>query len=60
MDPLTPRPGYPRRLRVAALVLSSMLIAALLALDYFVIGRIFAPGISQLITLVIGIAGVLG
>ena len=59
MDPLTPRLGYPRRLRIAALVLPSLLIAALLALDYFVVGRVFAPGFSQLVTLVIGVAGVL-
>ena len=52
-------PGYPRRLRVAALVLPSLLIAALVAVDYFVVGRLFDSGISHLITLAIGVAGVL-
>ena len=56
---MTPGRGYPRRLRVAALVLPSLLIAALLALDYFVIRPLVAPGLSQLITLLIGVAGVL-
>ena len=58
-DP-SPRPsGYPRRLRIAALVLPSMLIAGLVALDYFLVERNFAVGVSHLITLVIGVAGVL-
>ncbi len=60
MDPVTrPRAGYPRRLRITALVLPSLLIAALLALDYFLIRPLVAPGLSQLITLLIGVAGIL-
>jgi len=51
--------GYPRRIRIAALVLPSLLIAALVALDYFVIERIFPSGVSHLLTLIIGVAGVL-
>ena len=51
--------GYPPRLRIAAMVLPSLLIAALVALDYIVIERIFAPGLSHLVTIVIGVAGVL-
>ena len=56
----TPRGGgYPRRLRIAAMVLPSLLIAGLVALDYFVIERLFPAGISHLVTIVIGVAGVL-
>ena len=51
--------GYPRRLRIAALVLPSLLIAALLALDYFVLEQLFPAGISHAVALVIGVAGVL-
>ncbi len=50
---------YPRRLRIAAMVLPSMLIAGLVALDYFLIERLFPVGISHLVTIVIGVAGVL-
>lgn len=53
------RSGYPRRLQIAALVLPSLLIAGLVGLDYFLVERAFAPGVSHLITLVVGIAGVL-
>ena len=51
--------GYPRRLRLAALVLPSLLIAGLVALDYFLVERLVPVGISHLLTLVIGVAGVL-
>lgn len=51
--------GYPRRLRIAAVVLPSLLIAGLVALDYFVVERVFTSGISHLVTVVIGVAGVL-
>jgi len=50
---------YSRRLRVAAVLLPSLLIAALMALDFFLVERFFSPGISHLITVVIGVAGVL-
>src|SRR5689334_21035606 len=53
------RSGYPRRLRIAALVLPSLLIAGLVALDYFLVERLFPVGLSHLVTLVIGVAGVL-
>lgn len=51
--------GYPRRLRIAAMVLPSMLIAGLVALDYFLVERLFPVGWSHLVTVVIGVAGVL-
>ena len=51
--------GYPRRLRIAAFVLPALLIAALLALDYFVVERLVPAEMSHLVTLVIGVAGVL-
>lgn len=54
-----PGPGYSRRLRVAAIVLPSLLIAALVGLDYFLSVRLFPVGLSHLVTLVIGVAGVL-
>jgi signal transduction histidine kinase len=58
-EPAARQGGYPRRLRIAALVLPSLLIAGMVALDYFVIERIFPSGVSHLITIVIGVAGVL-
>ncbi len=60
-DPTTraARAGYSPQLRVAAFVLPSVLIAALMALDFFVLERVFEPGLSHLITLVVGVAGVL-
>lgn len=57
--PRSGRAGYPTRFRVAAFVLPAILIAALLALDYLVVERLFPSGVSQLVTLVIGVAGVL-
>ena len=51
--------GYPRRLRIAALVLPSLLIASLVALDYFVFESLFPAGLSHLITLIVGVTGVL-
>jgi signal transduction histidine kinase len=53
------RSGYPERLRVAAFVLPSLLLAALMALEYFVVDRIFPRGIAHLVTFVIGLAGIL-
>ena len=52
--------GYSRGLRAAAFILPALLITALMALDFFVLGNVFPPGVSHLITLLIGIAGVLG
>ena len=40
-------------------VLPSLLIAGLLALDFFVIEPVFSSGLSHLITLLIGVAGVM-
>jgi signal transduction histidine kinase len=53
------RTGYPRRLRIAALVLPAVLIAALVALDYFVVERLFDSAVGHMIILAIGVAGVL-
>jgi signal transduction histidine kinase len=52
-------PGYSRRLRIAAIVLPSLLIAALVGLDYVLIDRLFPVGLSHLVTLIVGVAGVL-
>ncbi len=52
--------GYSRRLRAAAFVLPSLLIAGLMALDFFLLERVFEPGLSHLVTLLVGVAGVLG
>ncbi len=48
-----------RRLQIAAMVLPSLLIAGLVILEYFVLERMFAPGLSHLVAAVIGVAGVL-
>ena len=53
------RPGYIRRLRIAAVVLPSLLIAGLVGVDYFLVEQFFPAGLSHLVTLVIGVAGVL-
>ncbi len=53
------RSSYPRRLRLAAFILPSLLITALIALEYFVVDRLFPPGIAHLVTLLIGLAGIL-
>lgn len=53
------RSGYPRRLRIVAVVLPSLLIAALVGLDYVLVEHVFSPEMSHLVTLVIGVAGVL-
>lgn len=52
------RSGYSRRIRVAAFLLPSLLVAALMGLEYFVVDRVFPPGIAHLVTLVIGVAGI--
>jgi signal transduction histidine kinase len=54
-----PRTLYSRRLRVAAVVLPSLLIAALMALDFLLVERFFPSGISHLVTAIVGVAGVL-
>jgi signal transduction histidine kinase len=51
--------SYPQRLRLAAFLLPSVLLAALMAFEYFVVDRIFPPGIAHIITLLIGVAGIL-
>ncbi len=53
------RPGYSRRLRIAAVVLPSLLIAGLMAMDFFLVERFFPSGISHLVTVLVGVAGVL-
>jgi signal transduction histidine kinase len=53
------RPGYSERLRLAAFALPALLLTALMALEYFVVDRIFPPGTAHLVTLVIGLAGIL-
>ncbi len=55
----TGRSGYLERLRLAAFILPSLLLVALMAVDYFVVGRLFPPGVAHLITLFIGLAGIL-
>ena len=51
--------GYSERLRLAAFTLPALLLTALMALEYFVVDRVFPPGIAHLITLLIGLAGIL-
>ena len=53
------RQGYSRRLRAAALVLPALLIVALVALDYFLVERVFPTGLSHIVTAIVGVAGVL-
>ena len=53
------RSSYTRRLRIAAVVLPSLLIAALMGLDFFLVERFFPAGISHVITVIVGVAGVL-
>jgi signal transduction histidine kinase len=48
------------RLRLAAFVLPSVLIAALVGLDYFLLEPVMPSGIAHLVMLAVGIAGVLG
>jgi signal transduction histidine kinase len=54
------RSGYSERLRLAAFALPALLLTALMALEYFVVDRLFPPGVAHLITLVIGLAGIVG
>ena len=53
------RSGYSRRLRIAAVVLPSLLIVSLVALEYFVLERVFSTDVAHLATALIGVAGVL-
>ena len=53
------RGTYTRRLRIAAVVLPSLLIAGLMALDFFVLEQFFPAGISHFVTVIVGVAGVL-
>jgi two-component system, NarL family, sensor histidine kinase DevS len=53
------RATYSRRLRIAAVVLPSLLIGALMGLDFFLVERFFPAGPSHLVTALVGIAGVL-
>jgi signal transduction histidine kinase len=49
----------PARLRIAGFVLPTILIVALVALHFFVLERIFPAGVAELLTMAIGVAGVL-
>src|ERR1043166_336764 len=51
--------GYPVQLIAAALVLPVLLLAALVALDYWVLEPSFSSGLGHLALLVVGAAGVL-
>jgi signal transduction histidine kinase len=53
------RGTYSRRLRIAAVVLPSLLIAALMALDFFLVEWFFPAGLSHVVTVLVGVAGVL-
>jgi signal transduction histidine kinase len=59
LDILAGRQVYPRRLIVAALVLPILLLAGLVALDYWVLEPALSPGVGHLAFLAIGAAGVL-
>ncbi len=52
------RSTYPRRLRIAAVVLPSLLIAALMGLDFFLVERVLPSGIAHVVTVIVGVAGV--
>jgi signal transduction histidine kinase len=52
------RPVYSDRLRLAAFTLPAALLTALVGLEYFVVDRLFPPGVAHLITLFIGLAGI--
>ncbi|MEK7284896.1 MAG: hypothetical protein AAB114_03435, partial [Chloroflexota bacterium] len=54
-----PRGVFPRRIELAALVLPSVLLSALIAFHYFVIQRVLPPGWSHLALLGLAVAGVL-
>jgi len=58
--PDTSATALPARLRLAAFVLPSFLIAALVGLDYFVLEPAMPTGVAHLVMLAVGIAGVLG
>jgi signal transduction histidine kinase len=49
----------PARLRIAGFVLPTILIVALVAFHFFVLERVFPAGVAELLTMAIGIAGVL-
>jgi len=51
--------SLPARLRLAGFVLPSLLIASLVGLDYFLLAPLLPSGLSHLVMLVVGIAGVL-
>ena len=51
--------ALPARLRLVGFILPSVLIATLVALDFFVLQPLLGPGMSHLVMVAIGIAGVL-
>jgi signal transduction histidine kinase len=53
----TPR-AFPRRIELAALVLPSVLLGALVLLQYFVLEEILPRGPAHLVTFALGVAGV--
>jgi signal transduction histidine kinase len=50
---------FPRRIELAALVLPSILLAALVALDYFVLEPNIGSGVRHLVFLALAVAGIL-
>jgi len=54
-----PDPRYPGRIRAAAIIIPAVLLAALILLDYVVLGRLLPPGQSHLVVYAIGLAGVI-
>jgi signal transduction histidine kinase len=53
------RGGFPRQFEVAALVLPSLLLGALIALDYYVLEPVLTRGLSHVVVFVVGVVGVL-
>lgn len=51
--------GFPRRIELAALILPSLLLASLLALDYFFLEPAFDRGLAHLIVFALGVGGIL-
>lgn len=59
MSRTPPDPRYPARIRAAAIIIPAVLLAALILLDYVVLGRLLPPGQSHLVLYAIGLAGVI-
>ena len=59
MKDVAPAGLVPRRIAIAAVVLPSTLIGALVLLDYFVIGRVLPNELGHLVMFILGVFGVL-